>query len=68
MVEVRRCTVSLFVDKTTNQWIVRDPEGHYWMLPATEEPWDQRQPFQPGDDSELEAVPRHYQYLLKLPF
>ena len=68
MVEVRRCTVSLFVDKTTNQWIVRDPEGNFWTLPSTEEPWEQRQPYQPDEDAELEAVPRHYQYLLKLPF
>jgi hypothetical protein len=68
MVEERRCTVSLFVDKTTNQWIVRDPEGQYWMLPSGEDAWEQRQPYQPGEDAELVVVPRHYQYLLKLPF
>jgi hypothetical protein len=59
--------VALFVDKTTRQWIVRDSEGNYWSLPSTDKPWDERQPFSPAEETELEPVPRHYKYMLGLP-
>lgn len=60
--------VTLFVRRASQQWVVMDPEGNFWILPSVEHPWDQRQPFYPTDDSELEPVPGHYKYMLDLPF
>ena len=31
-----------------------------------EDPWDQRQPFYPTEETELEPVPGHYKYMLGL--
>ena len=36
---------ALFVDRVGRQWVVRDPEGNFWLLPAVEKPWCYRQPF-----------------------
>jgi hypothetical protein len=60
--------VGLFVDRSCQQWIVRDPEGSFWMLPSVEHPWDQRQSFEPTAETDLEPVPGHYKDLLELPF
>jgi hypothetical protein len=60
--------VALFVHKTTHQWIVRDSEGNFWSLPSTDNPWDERQPFTPAEETELEPVPGHYKYMLGLPY
>ena len=58
---------ALYVDKASQQWIVRDAEGNFWSLPLTDNPWDERQPFTPAEDTELQPVPGHYKYLLGLP-
>ena len=58
--------VALYVDRATQQWIVRDVEGNFWSLPSTDNPWDERQPFTPAEETELEPVPGHYKYLLGL--
>jgi hypothetical protein len=64
----RKASFALYVDRYSQQWIVLDPQGRFWMLPATEEePWTRRQPFSPTDETELEAVPGHYKHLLGLP-
>ena len=68
MFALRRPVVALYVEKSSRQWSVRDPEGHFWTLPSVENPWDHRQPFHPTEDAELEPVPGHYKYLLGLPF
>ena len=68
MLAVRKHLTALFVDRTTQQWIVRDPEGSLWILPSGDDAWDNRQPFQPTEDTELEPIPGHYKYLLQLPF
>ncbi len=68
MVVVRRQRVTLYVDRSSRQWVVLDPEGNFWILPSGENPWDQRQPFYPTEANELECVPGHYQYILGLPF
>ena len=34
----------------------------------TDNPWEQRQPFTPAEETELEPVPGHYKYMLGLPF
>jgi hypothetical protein len=67
MTIVNKQMLSIFVDRTSRQWIVLDPEGIFWVVPAHEEGWDQRQPFTPTDESDLEPVPAHYRYMLGLP-
>ena len=68
MFALRKQSVSLFVERSSQQWIVRDPDGDFWILPGGENPWDHRQPFQLTEESELEPVPGHYKYMLGLPF
>jgi hypothetical protein len=68
MTPLGKPAVGLFVDRSCQQWIVRDPEGSFWMLPSVDHPWDQRQPFQLTAETELEPVPGHYIDLLELPF
>ncbi len=70
MLALRKYQVSLYVDKTRQQWIVRDPEGQFWAVPVVDHPWEHRQPFDPDelDAVDLELVPGHYKYLLDLPF
>jgi hypothetical protein len=60
--------VALFVDQSCQQWIVRDPEGSFWMIPSVENPWEHRQPFYPTEATESEPVPGHYKGMLGLPF
>jgi hypothetical protein len=64
----RNRTVALYVDKSSQQWIVRDPEGNFWIVPCVEHPWDHRQPYQLAEDADLEPVPGHYKSMLGLPF
>jgi hypothetical protein len=67
MITVTSRVMGLYVDRTSQQWIVRDTEGNFWSLPPTDNPWDERQPFSPAEYTELEPVPGHYKYLLGLP-
>ena len=59
--------ISLFVDKESSQWIVLDQEGKYWILPSVENPWQQRQPFEPTNNTELAPIPGHYKTMLGVP-
>ena len=68
MLAVTKCSVALYVDRSRKQWIVRDPEGNFWIVPTGDDAWDRRQPFEPTQDTELEPIPGHYKYLLQLPF
>lgn len=68
MMTLRKQSVSIYVDRSSQQWIVRDPEGNFWTVPVVDHPWDHRQPFDLTDEIELEPVPRHYKYMLDLPF
>ena len=68
MITVKKQIVTIFVDKSSQQWVVRDPDGNFWLLPAGDNPWDYRQPFEPTEEMELEPIPGHYKYLLNLPF
>ncbi len=63
----RTHAATLYVDRASQQWIVRDPEGNFWSLPSIDNPWDERQPFTPAEDTELQPVPGHYKYVLGLP-
>ena len=67
MVTVRKRVVAIYVDRSSGQWIVRDDEGNLWVLPPTNTPWDDRRPFSPAEETELEPVPGHYKALLGLP-
>lgn len=68
MVTLRKQKVLIYVDRSSKQWIVRDPDGNYWIVPAGQNLWNHRQPFELTEESDLEAVPGHYKYLLDLPF
>jgi hypothetical protein len=56
------------VDKSSQQWVVRDADGNFWFLPAGDNPWDHRQSFDLTEETELEPIPGHYKYMLNLPF
>jgi hypothetical protein len=69
MISTPSRSVALFVDRTRSEhWIVRDPEGNFWMVPSVENAWEHRWPFQPTPETELEAIPGHYKCMLDLPF
>jgi hypothetical protein len=65
---VRKQKVALFVDRTSQRWIVRDPEGNYWHVASIDNAWDHREPFHPSEETVWEPVPEHYKNLLGLPF
>lgn len=67
MLTVRTSVIGIYVDRSSRQWIVRDFEGNFWILPPTETPWDDRQPFFPAEETDLEPVPGHYKYMLGIP-
>ncbi|MCI0682726.1 MAG: hypothetical protein L0Y71_11555 [Gemmataceae bacterium] len=50
------------------QWVVQDPDGNFWTVPSDNNAWDQRQPFYPTEETELEPIPAHYKYTLGLPY
>jgi hypothetical protein len=69
MIAASKVTVAIYVDRTRpDHWIVRDPEGQFWIVPPVENPWDNRQPFEFDGEVQLEAVPGHYRYMLGLPY
>ena len=59
---------AVFVERATRQWVVRDPEGAFWSLPAGEDPWGHRRPLALTAETELDPVPGHYKHVLGLPF
>jgi hypothetical protein len=60
---------AIFVDRTCPQhWIVRDPDGNFWIVPPVEDAWESRSPFELTEETELEMVPGHYLNSLGLPF
>jgi hypothetical protein len=67
VITVRKQVADLFVDRSTQQWIVRDADGNFWSLPFTDNSWDERQPFRPTGETVLEPVPGHYKHMLGLP-
>lgn len=68
MTIIKKQVVALFVDRSSGRWIVRDPEGNFWLLPSVENSWDHRQRFYSTEQSDLEPVPGHYKDMLGLPF
>jgi hypothetical protein len=60
---------AIFVDRACPEhWIVRDPEGNYWIVPHVDNAWECREPFYPSEENDLESIPGHYKYALGLPF
>ena len=60
--------VHLYVDRVNRQWIARDSHGNFWILPPTETPWLDRQPYEPSEEDDLEPVPGHYKHMIGLSF
>lgn len=58
----------IYVDRSRQQWVLRDRDGNWWTLPSVANAWEHRQPFQPTGDTELEPVPGHYRSVLGFPF
>ena len=68
MVVLKTQAIGMFVDRACPEhWVVRDAEGNFWIVPPGDNPWDNREPFHPTEETELEPVPGHYKYLLGLP-
>ena len=43
MVTTRKPVMSLYVDKgCPEHWIVRDPEGRFWVVPPGDDAWMKR--------------------------
>lgn len=64
---LRKSVAKLYVDRSSQQWIVLDRDGNFWVIPSDEhDPWEQRQPFNRTDETELEPVPGHYKSMLGL--
>ncbi|MFO0948270.1 MAG: hypothetical protein U1D30_20495 [Planctomycetota bacterium] len=68
MLALNNPTVALYVDKLTRSWIVRDPDGNFWIMPSVDSPWENREPFDLQEGSDLEPIPGHYKYMFDLPF
>lgn len=69
MLLAHKFSVAIFVDRAhPEHWIVRDPDGAFWIVPPVDNPWDSRQPFELTDAAHLESIPGHYKYMLGLPF
>jgi hypothetical protein len=67
-VSLRGPVVGLYVDRSRGRWVIRDPDGNFWIVPLVDDPWGHREPFDPGDGSDLEPVPGHYRHMFRLPF
>jgi hypothetical protein len=68
MLALRKNQVALFVDRSSQQWVVQDVDGNFWLVPSGENAWERRKPCQLTDAMELESIPGHYKYMLGLPF
>lgn len=65
MTQRQQTAVALFVDRNQpSGWIVRDGAGDFWVVTPGERAWEGRQPYTVTEDSQLEAVPGHYKYVL----
>jgi hypothetical protein len=68
MLTQRKLALALYVDRSTGQWVVRDLDGDFWIVPITDTPWAERQPYHPAEGTELDPVPGHYKTMLGLPY
>lgn len=63
----RKPSVTLYVDRTSGQWIVRDLQGQWWAMPSTTDAWTHRVTYEPGETTQLEVIPGHYKFMLGIP-
>jgi hypothetical protein len=64
-----RPAAAIYVNRAcTDHWVVRDPDGNFWIIPPVPDAWEARRPFYPDEDTELNPVPGHYLFMLGLPF
>jgi hypothetical protein len=69
MVSAPSRLAGIFVDRAcTEHWIVRDPEGKFWIVPSIENAWESRRPYVITEETDLETIPGHYRSMLGLPF
>ncbi len=69
MVSTSNSKAAIYVDRTcTKHWIVRDPDGIYWLVPSGNDAWDARLPYRLTEESELQPIPGHYLAHVGLPF
>jgi hypothetical protein len=68
MITLQKRVIAIFVGKSSRQWVVWDADGHFWLLPAGDDPWDHRQSFDPTEETDLKLIPGHYTDMLDLPF
>jgi hypothetical protein len=67
MVAMETRVVGIFVDRARPEfWVARDADGNFWIVPPVENAWDNREPFYPTDETQLEPIPGHYKYVLGL--
>lgn len=61
----RKPSSTLYVDRVTSQWVVRDTEGEFWIVTAeVGARATSRERFSPTEETELEPVPGHYKHML----
>jgi len=61
----RKPSSTLYVDRDTQQWVVRDPEGEFWIVTTDDSARTTlRERFFPTEETELEPVPGHYKHML----
>ncbi len=68
MLATRKQVLALYVDRSCQQWVVQDADGNFWQLPAGDDAWDCRRPYERTEEAELEPVPGHYKTMLGLPY
>ena len=58
MLSERNRAIALYVNKASQEWVVRDPEGRFWTVPGDGSArTNQRERFFPTEETELEPVP-----------
>lgn len=67
MTHAKKVKTTLYVDRKSRRWVVRDADGKFWILPVVEHPWEHRRPFDLSPATELEPIPHHYKEMLGLP-
>jgi hypothetical protein len=61
----RKPSSTLYADRFTRQWVVRDPEGKFWIVTADDSARaTQCDRFFSTEETEFEPVPGHYKHLL----
>ena len=57
MKAANKSLASLFVDRSSPEYsIVLDPNGEFWLAPPVPSPWENRRPFCPSDNMDLERI------------